>query len=58
MNENGEVTISPLVAGLQQNQEAIQQMSQAIANLTAINAAPKRVIRNDNGEIVGTEPVL
>jgi hypothetical protein len=58
INENGEVTISPLVAGLQQNQEAIQQMSQAIANLTAINAAPKRVIRNDNGEIVGTEPVL
>lgn len=44
--------------GMAQTQASLQAMSQAIANLTAINAAPKRVIKDENGRPIGIEPVL
>lgn len=51
------VAIEALVQGQQQLAAQMEQTSSQIAELSAIGAAPKRVVRDDMGNLVGVEVV-
>jgi hypothetical protein len=44
--------------GILTTQSNIEQMSKAIADLAAVNAAPKKYIYDDKGNIIGSEVVI
>ena len=52
MSQTAEVTNSPEVT------DPMPQMMQQLMNMMALQAAPKRIIRDNNGRAIGVEPVM
>ena len=57
MDEDGMEKESPMMQHMKIMEESLMRTQEAIAQLAAIAAAPKKVVRDANGQIVGTEPL-